>query len=425
MIKALGCHVFAGGMTAGFKDVFDVKAQLEVHGLGDDTVEKVWKVPVIRPADGACAWPAPVALGHGRIDVLYGNPRCTAFSNVTAGLSSTGHGPEARQCQDVKELVDYGLAYEFSLIVWESVQQAYRTGKPLVDSFTRRFIENGYRVAHVFVNARTFGNAQNRKRYFQVAYPRDRQFNVDLPPMLEHAPMLWDAISERRHRECNVVDPLPMIRDGGYDQDSYLQLTADEWHSLPHMASGWDANTLAQYDYEKLSPAFKAKWDERMSDMPFSMHGVHRPAWMCAAPTLTNSCCRLLHPWWHRPCTVGELADIMGWRGEIPVGPDPFSQIAKGVVPDVATWIAEMCRKCLEDEWGGPTEDWSTRYDHVRGVFEGEDTSGQDEKVIDVTQYYPRDFDIGRFPAECQEQCHRFNVDPKTGRLIRKWKEIA
>jgi len=44
--RALGVHVFAGGFTAGVKRVFEVDAQLEVHGLGVRTAEEIWEVPV-------------------------------------------------------------------------------------------------------------------------------------------------------------------------------------------------------------------------------------------------------------------------------------------------------------------------------------------------------------------------------------------
>lgn len=407
--KAVGIHVFAGGFTAGVKDVFDVVGQLEVHGLGVKTTEEVWGVPVhlSRPSD----WPDVAA------DFAFGNPRCTGFSCVTAGYGEHAHGPRAKQCQDILDFMGYSLS-RFPVFVWESVQQAYTVGKPLLDELVVQCVDQGYRVAHVFVNARTFGNAQDRKRYFFVAYPKDKQFNVAMPAMYPYYPVLWDVIADKRDSEVNEWHPATC----DYDENSVVKISADEKQCLPHLATGWSLNQAVQYCHEYCPPKFQKIWDDRTSGMPFSMHCVFRTSWLRPCPTLKNSAGRLIHPWHHRPLTIGELAACMGWRGRVPTGPDPVSQIAKGIVPDVGTWIAQQVTACLNDTWGG--DEWSTTFDHVTGTFKGEDSRGHVEKVIDVTKYHGHLFDIERYPDEPRAQRHRFNVDPVTGKLIRDWKDM-
>ena len=142
---------------------------------------------------------------------------------------------------------------------------------------------------------------------------------------------------------------------------------------------------------------------------------------MRPCPTLTGGCSRLVHPYLHRPLSVLELATIMGWEGCVPIGPNPWGQIAKGVCPAVAEWVAQQCARCLDDEWGG--EDWESSFDAKTGQFDGRDTKYADVKVMNFTQYHGRLFDRERYPEECDRQWHRFNVDEE-GRLKRPWKEL-
>lgn len=406
---AVGCHVFAGGFAGGFKEVFDVQTHLECHGFGLDTARHVWGVPdVINTA--AADWP------KAKGDVLYGNPRCTAFSSSTCGLSETGHGPRARACRDVIELTDYGLG-RFPIVVWESVQQAYSVGKPLLDEFTARAVSLGYRVAHVFVNAATFGVPQQRKRYFQVFYDNALKFNVDVPCLDPDYAVLYDAIWDLRNRETRMM----RFTDEDYDRDCWLRpAISSDLDMFKVLPSGWSTNLLAKWDYHSMPEYHRHQWDVRVSDMPFSLHAHYRCAWMRHCPTLMSSSVNLVHPWHHRTLTVGELARCMGWGDRVPVGRRPVAQLAKGVCPAVGRWIAEQCLAALEDKWNG--QEWTTRYNSRTGVFEGEDSAGMDEKVIDVTEYCGKRFTYDRFPDECKQQHHRFNVDSRTGKLLRPWR---
>lgn len=421
MVKAIGCHVFAAGFMAGVKQVMPVEVNLERHGFGLQTSEKRWGIPTINAHPSE--WPRVSA------DVIWGNPRCTGFSVVTSGYGASAHGPEAKQCQDIHDLMNYSLGH-YPVIVWESVQQAYTTGKPLLDALAQRCIESGYRVAHLFINAATFGCPQNRKRYFFVAYPKDKQFNVSAPAITPHYATIYDAIWSQRERETREMN---LYRDTSYDRDCYVKLTDAERDAVQHIYTGACLNTAAPYVYDMLPKKLQDTWRLRASPMPFSMHTIVRLAWMCQCPTLKNSSGRLLHPWHHRPLTVGELALCMGWHGGfvggdpadpvIPAGPDPVGQIAKGVVPAVGQWIAEQVVECLEDRWGG--EDWESRYDQYSGGFVGRDTKDEPVKVIDLTDYRGWFFDHDRFPEECKKQMHRFNVDPSTGKVIRDWRNVV
>jgi len=409
--KAIGVHCFAGGFSGGVQQVFDVVGHLERYDFGLETSRRVWGVDPVISCD-------PREWARIDADMSFANCKCTAWSCTTAGYSADGHGIYAKQCEGTHDFLKYSIGY-YPIIVLESVNQAYSTGKPLFDVYTEHARLEGYRVAHVFVNGAMLGNAQQRRRYFYVLYPADKQFNVNVPKVSPYYPVLFDAIGDLRRRTTEPYDR----RSAEYHRDSYPLLHADDQHVIPNLPTGWNLNTLAEYDSAAVTDKHRRKWAERYSNLPFSMHSVSRCSWLRPCPTLQSSSTRLIHPWHDRPFTVGELSTLMGWGDKIPVGHNPSAQLAKGVVPAVGEWIAEQCLACLDDDWGG--EEWTTTYDWRTGQFQGEDSSGMLEKVIDVSSYVGQQFDIERYPREIWEQFRTFNVDPTTGKIKKSWKSIT
>jgi len=378
-MNAVGIHVFAGGFTLGVKTVMPCDVQLEVHGLGANTAKNVVGVDVVR-ADRWEDWPRVDA------DFAFGNPRCTGFSCVTAGCDETSHGPWAKQTKDIHDLVEYSIKQEYPIFVWESVQQAYSTGRELLDYLRDELcVPNGYRIAHIKLCGQAFNNAQRRKRYFFVAYKGDKNFNVTLPVLNEYETTLWDVIGPLEHidvpvypniRKCTAVPP-----------DVRYPMHHLDAECIPHLECGFDINMLAKFRYPKLPEKFKEMWDVRSSEMPFSMHSPRRLAKHTACPTFTNSCWKFIHPTRDRGLSVRELALLMGWGDKCPIGPDPASEIAKGVIPGIGAWLAEQAKMYLEDAWGD--EDWHSHYCASEGRFSGGDANGSAEKMFDLTQYKP------------------------------------
>jgi len=381
-MRALGIHVFAGGFTMGVQEVAEVVAQYETHGFGMETAASLG-VPVVNEKSWE-DWPDP-----GPVDLVYGNPRCTGFSTITSGYGEETHGPWAKQTADVHDLCNFAVRHKVPYVIWESVQQAFTVGRPLLDYLRDElFVPAGYRIAHLFLNAAGFGNAQNRRRYFFAAYPADAIFDV-LAPVLEpsHTTMA-DVIGHLRNRETH--EKRLYAKDVYYTADCHTSLTPDEWAVVPHLPQGCCLNRFAREYPERLrelSPKFGETWDVRISDMPFSLHCVARPRWHGPCPTLHNSCGRLIHPLRNRPLTVGELAALMGWGKVIPRGRDPVSQIAKGVVPAAGQWLAEQVAASMAGRWD---DDWETRYDDRTGLWNGTYLKDKPpEKRIDMTRYFP------------------------------------
>lgn len=378
--KAVGIHVFAGGFTAGVQKVMDVEHQLEVHGFGLETAENMCGIKCINSP--AKDWPDVTA------DFAYGNPRCTGFSTITSGYDDTIHGPWAKCTCDIHEFSNY-VAGRYPIAIWESVQQAYTTGKPLLDYLRDNvFAPKGYRVAHMFVNAASTGNAQLRKRYFFVAYHGDRNFNITAPNLPQHQTFVWDAIGHLEH----------MCEGEGIGPYNHCKLSKEEYEVAETLNYGFSLNGMLRYRYKDAPKKFQMMWDTRMSEMPFSLHCINRISYTLPCPTISSSAVRFLHPTQPRPLTYIELATLMGWP-TTPIGAKPGAEIAKGVVPSVGTWLAEQAEHYLNDVWGN--EDWQSTYNTNSGVWEGHGTDGALEKTFDLTNYIPPWRPYEDYPAKC------------------------
>lgn len=388
MYRAVGAHVFAGGFTRGVQQHgdFNVEEQLEIHDLGRDTVERKLGVRVVR-AERWEDWP------RRQCDLLYGNPRCTGFSCVTSGCGDNSHGPWSRQTKDAHDIMKYTVSLGDdapAVVCWESVQQAYSVGKPLLDYMLEEYLAPmGYRVAHLFINAGSFGNAQQRRRYFMVAYRGHGNFNVSLPELPQYKTTLRNAIEHLESAQTRLFD----MRDEEYEPDASLDLPwlGGEWREmLKLLPTGFSFNTFAKYHTDKLPPLMREKWEDRSSELPFSMHCPYRLAYDVACPTLWGSC-QYVHPKFDRLLTIRELSIIMGWDGYTPIGPKPIPQIVKGIVPAVGCWLAEQARLYLDGAWDG-ADDYASKYNAKTRVFE-EALHTDREKVFNLTDYAPHTYE--------------------------------
>lgn len=379
--------MFAGGFTQGVMRVMDVRGQLETHDFGGKSVADLG-VPFMN-YDSWEDWPVL------DVDFLFGNPRCTGFSCITAGYGAKSHGPWSKQTEDVHDFCKYTVKAGIPIAIWESVQQAYSVGRPLLDYLRDElFVPAGYRIAHVFMNAASFGNCQTRRRYFFVAYRDDRNFNIVPPDLPKYHATVRDVIGDMVKIKTHAKI---LSRTDKYTRNTCTRLSKDEMSVVPYLEPRMCLNKFAKMyeeELEKLCPRYYDKWVERESNMPFSMHCISRIAWDRQCPTLHSGARRLVHPSLDRTLTVGELSAIMGWGDRIPSGMDPVAQLVKGVCPDAGEWLAWQALQYIRDVWG--KVDFSSKYCHQDGVWKGEHHADKPvEKVFHLTQYSP-DFKKGR-----------------------------
>jgi len=374
-MKATGCHVFAGGFTMGVMAQMPVDGQLEVHGLGKETVTEQLGLPWHEASDWQ-GWPSTNS------DFLFSNPRCTGFSCMTSGLDETGHGPWSKPTKDIHQTCEYGVANNVPVICWESVQQAYSVGRPLLDYLRDTiFIPKGYRICHLFLNAASFGNAQHRRRYFFLAHKTNLKFNVTPPPLLTHHTTVRDVIMTEEFARYKPIE-WKFTKKVRHTPDCYQRCTSHDQAIMPFLRYGECLNRMGNTREEVLraSDHLYDAWLSRNSEMPFSMHCIRRLDPDGACPTLTGSCFQNVHPEQNRTLTIRELARLMGWPSQYtPVGPKPFHEIGKGIVPAIGEWLAKQVRAMCNTE-----ED----LEYVDGHFRQVDHLAP-EKVIDLSAMAP------------------------------------
>lgn len=383
-MKAYGFHVFAGGFTLGVRQVMPVVCQLERHSLGEDTT-LANGVPR-RAVEEAKSLVADC-------DVCFGNPRCSGFSTTTGGMRA--RGPGAPQNADIVELCRVATGLKTPVIIWESVQNAYELGRPLLRRLIAEFF-GGYRVAHVFESSASFDSAQHRRRYLFVAYRRGLTFNVTPPPWRRRL-----TVGEVLTPYLKLIgEPRRLWTTAGKDARDYLdgdycEIDTDPGKvSVQHLRQGESLYDLARREPRLLSAHHRARWDHPASTLPFGLYPKRRLAWDRGSPTLTTGSMRsLIHPLYDRPLSVREFAALMGWPdGALVRGLLPFAQLAKGVVPAVGEWIATQALHCLSGYWGG--DDWESTWDGERWVGTS-DTRTRDEKVFNLTSYFEKGADDG------------------------------
>ena len=247
--NGVGVHVFAGGFTRGVRQVLPVVGQLEIHNFGRETVESMGL-----PFMNSEKWQDWQDYRETWKDCsfCYGNPRCTAFSSYSAGHGADVRGPKAAPTQDIWDLCRFGVKAGMELIAFESVQQAYTVGKQLLNMLRDQlFVPNNYRIAHIFVNTAAEGNAQNRRRYFCVAYKNHRNFNVVPPDLAKYRTVVRDVLAHDIFKTTKVNETRVCGHGhSNYDYGSYTRLNSDDAAVVPHMIQGDSLTSLARRDPE-------------------------------------------------------------------------------------------------------------------------------------------------------------------------------
>ena len=385
--KGVGVHCFAGGFTMGMKMVTPIVGQLEIHDFGRQTCE-AHKTKFMN-ADTWQEWNQYKSTWEG-CSFCYGNPRCTSFSSYSSGSNSTVRGPYAKPTRDIWDLCEFGMHAGFDLIAFESVQQAYTVGRPLLNILRDElFVPKHYRIAHLFVNTAAEGNAQKRRRYFFVAYRDNKNFNVMCPNLPKYRVTVGDVLKPLLNRKTTEDK---IWKADHYTADTYMRFNDREKAMIPLLQQGESYHCVARKrpeELEKASPYHYEKWICRTSEVPFSLHAPTRLKWNGHCPTIASNFSNNIHPTLNRPVTVREVATLMGWPKDfIPVGDQPIPQIGKGVVPATGAWIGEQIKLYLSNEWGN--EDFSSSYNHHTGQWVGENhTDKPIEKVFNMTNYLP------------------------------------
>lgn len=337
-MRALATNVFAGGFTLGVRQHFSVIGHLEESDYGAATVAR--NMPEIQVRSPVSAWPDAIKAWGGcrGVDLLYGNPPCAAWSqNGRNAVQGLDWRLDARlDCTERH----FALFEELKPRVWvtESVPRAFTTGREFFDALTVRALAKGYGVTYLLHNARHLGLGQNRPRFFMVAHRE--AFEPD-PPDFQTVVTCGDVLSK-----MNYIGP--------HDMTMPARVEA----MLPRVPQGSTLRTV----WEGENPGFAADESGRVRGRP--PFAWHRTRW--DAPSHTVSGMNIVHPLEHRSLTTREMAALCGFPADYEfVGGRDANQIAQGVCPPVAEWLARGVRRSLER--GAPLARRVTLWDLSKG----------------------------------------------------------
>jgi DNA (cytosine-5)-methyltransferase 1 len=355
--------------------------------------------------------------------VVLGNPPCSGFSTLTSTKGFRGNDSPINDC--MWALIHYAARVKPEVVIFESVQQAFRQGIGLMRDLRSTLEEESghkYDLYHVLHNNASLGGASIRKRYFFVAsrvpfgvervtldrVPSFRDLLHDLAPLgltWEQQPYRGRASwwSAQMHDGTGLVDGHEIVRSPTYKRARFLIENV-----------GWDEGETVMAPtrryYEKFGDLPRQReegdgsgmWTERQvrNLLAYEFRPVPNSVsrWLADYPArvITGGACHLvLHPWLPRTLTHREAARIQGfpdaWRIEPlrHMGNAVAMTWGKGIPVHSGRWVARWAKASIEGSPGSYTDGAWPR--GLKLKVPGEDRTvpfpdrGEREHIIDVT----------------------------------------
>lgn len=344
---AIDCQSFAGGFAYGVVSAgFDLIGKREYPGgFGSAAMESNrhllgnnWKLEDVDPGQ----WT------RSKADLVFGNPPCSAFSNRSVSVKGKledgsiglidirGSLSPINDC--MWELVLFALECNPKIIIFESVQGAYKNGLDLMRDLHKELIERTgeiWDLHHVLHNVSSLGGSQKRARYFWVA--SRIPFGVD--PLFLPETTVRDRIGDLENVALGSVE--------GHDI-----ISSPRVRRIIELASKveWNQDEVSGIAYQRaIDQGIELEhWDEPLvSDKGITQYAPRRlsydsPSRVLAGDALTNA----VHPTLPRTLTYREVARLSGLPDEWKCAPYQEKQsnglwFGKGVTVEAGSWIAK------------------------------------------------------------------------------------
>lgn len=167
---AIDCHGFGGGFTLGAAQAgWDLAAKFS-REAGFGVLNTLANYELLGHDWDSIARD-PSEWEPLKADMVFGNPPCAAFSLFNRAMNET-HGMDSPINAYMWELVRYAGLVAPPIVIFESVQQAFNKGLPLMRQLRDELEEisgHKYTLLHVLHNNVSVGGVSVRKRYFWVA----------------------------------------------------------------------------------------------------------------------------------------------------------------------------------------------------------------------------------------------------------------
>lgn len=412
--EAVDCQGFAGGFTMGTHQAgFDVIAKREMEGgFGAESVlaqKHIFGEIDYEEAEWQSWTPRDVPY-------VFGNPPCSGFSNLTRS-SFRGMDSPINSC--MWAFVEYVSKCNPEVAVFESVQGAFRKGRPLMQALREKLEQltgDNWDLWHVLHNGYVLGGPSIRKRYFFVVSRIPLGFET---PPLDRVPMFGETICDLEGMDYEKVGDQPyggeaswwvkeqglQREDGLVDGHSILDVPMvkrvrgfmkyTDWENREVLAD------IVKRVYEAHDGQFPAdlvddvvqRWPEKDYRLGYNQPIRWDPD--RAGRVVTGSGMHIVvHPFEPRTITLREAYRLQGFPDEWRLEPavqmaddgrrDGFRQAApwpgKGIPVQAGKWMSGWVKRALDGEPG----DW-------RG-----EVVGDRERVIDFTHDYKKLYDPRR-----------------------------
>lgn len=167
---AIDVHGFGGGFTLGARQAgWELQAKFS-RGVGFGVLNALANHDLLGPNWDSIALP-PERWEAQPAQLVFGNPPCAAFSTFNTSKSGS-RGMDSSINDYMWELIRYAALVKPEMVIFESVQQTFRQGLPLMRKL-REELESvsglKYQLVHVLHNNATVGGCSIRRRYFWVA----------------------------------------------------------------------------------------------------------------------------------------------------------------------------------------------------------------------------------------------------------------
>lgn len=375
-LRAIDCQSFAGGFTLGTVQAgFELVGKRELPGgfgvasceanrhiLGNNWETQVgpWNEWEVKPAE-----------------YVFGNPPCSGFSLMSA---STFRGIDSPVNSCMFAFVEYAARVNPLIAVFESVQQAYTQGRPLMQNL-RALLEartgQQWHMYHVLHNAYCVGGCAVRRRYF-IVFSRI-PFGVERFEFDQY-PTLWDAIGDLEDVNENTwaSQPYGKAKPSWWSaplRNPHGTVDGFTWRNTPLSRRAWSLldytywlpdeplSYLARRVYKKTGTLPSPYWDaftEKLVSTDFAMGFNQMMRWNPDSPSrvITGAAPQLVvHPTQNRLLTLRECARIMGFPDDWRI--EPLKDISntpaiwgKGITTAAGRWISTWVAQAI-DGWHG------------------------------------------------------------------------
>ena len=328
-MKALGTYIFAGGFTIGVSKHFDVEAHFEDKPAA---YKKTFQAnfPKIPIFEGVENWPREKY--KNKIDFVYCNPPCAPWSNLGGAQKGAGAWREDPRIACWRDSFNLLKELNPKAIAIESVPRVYSKngGRPMIMELSEEANKLGYQVTHLLIDGGFTGLNHSRKRFFFIA----TKYNLN-PYRLNFAPLptAGDVLKSFKEEHGSDIGHLMKL---GENEKPYLK-------------------------YCKQGESLRVTWERYNPPETWVRGGMRggvkgRPQFMkwrlksnAHIPVIAGGF--YIHPTEDRLFGHKELAYMAGfpidykWEGP----PSSIgSQIARGVMPPVAEYVARIIKESIK-----------------------------------------------------------------------------